>query len=183
MRIGLLRHFPVELPLPQGWRTAGDLSDWRTRYDLSPTIPRLVDLGALPWDRCLSSDLERALVTAKAAFPGPVESMPLLREVEFATFRTGRLRLPILLWRGVLGLSWATGHRSQRATRDAFRSRVNEAADLLEGTAGNTLVVCHAGIMIYLSAELRRRGFLGPKLRRPLHATLYCYEGKGPGAR
>jgi broad specificity phosphatase PhoE len=82
------------------------------------------------------------------------------------------------MWRGVFGISWALGHRSQRACRDDFRRRVTAVADLLEGAVENTLVVSHAGMMMYLSAELRRRGFLGPKLRRPRHATLYCYQAK-----
>jgi broad specificity phosphatase PhoE len=179
MRIGLLRHFPVELPLPSGWRTAADLFEWRVQYERSPAVVGSVDIGQHEWTRCLSSDLERALVTAKAAFPGPVESTPLLREVEFAQFKTGPLRLPMPVWRGVFGLAWATGHRSQRACRDEFRRRVVAVADLLEGVAENTLVVSHGGMMIYLSAELRRRGYPGPKLKHPRHATLYCYQKAG----
>ena len=41
---------------------------------------------------------------------------------------------------------------------------------------GDTLVVSHAGMMAYLSADLRRRGYSGPKLRIAKHATLYTYE-------
>ncbi|HEX5218863.1 MAG TPA: hypothetical protein VFZ59_04800 [Verrucomicrobiae bacterium] len=40
----------------------------------------------------------------------------------------------------------------------------------------DTLVVSHAGVMMYLSDELRRRGFAGPKLRTPKHAIAYIYE-------
>jgi hypothetical protein len=43
----------------------------------------------------------------------------------------------------------------------------------------DTLVVSHAGMMAYLSAELRRRGFAGPKLRWAKHATAYIYEKNG----
>jgi broad specificity phosphatase PhoE len=49
-------------------------------------------------------------------------------------------------------------------------------ADRLEDKAGDILVVSHGGMMRYLSAELRRRGFTGPKLQIPKHATLYIYE-------
>ena len=45
----------------------------------------------------------------------------------------------------------------------------------------DTLVVSHAGIMAYLSSELRRRGFAGPKLRIAKHATAYVYEKAGEG--
>ena len=43
----------------------------------------------------------------------------------------------------------------------------------------DTLVVSHAGMMAYLSADLRRRGFGGPKLRIANHAKVYIYEKRG----
>jgi len=53
---------------------------------------------------------------------------------------------------------------------------VKQVADLLESMRHDVLVVSHAGMMAYLSAELQRRGFIGPKLRTPRHAVLYVYE-------
>lgn len=176
MRIGLIRHFRVEQPLPSGWMTAGGLHLWRTRYDSARVLPVPLDLGAEVWSACISSDLERAIATAKAAYAGGIEVTPLLREPELAEFRTRRLRLPIWLWRWVLRLSWMTGHRSQRQCRDDFRLRVSAMADALERRDGNTLVVSHAGMMAYLSAELTKRGYAGPKLQVPEHARLYVYE-------
>ena len=168
MRIGLLRHFPVEEGFPAGWRTAAELQRWREQYDVSPAIVGTADVGALPWDECLSTDLERAFATARAVFRGPIKKTALLVNRS--------LRLPLSVWRWVLRLSWLTGHRSQRACRNEFRTRVRAVADLLETKSGNILVVSHAGMMAYLSAELRRRGFAGPKLRVAKHATLYLYE-------
>ena len=176
MRIGLMRHFPVEQRFPSGWKTAADLHQWRQQYDASPAILGQADFGPHQWTQCISSDMERALATAKAVFPGPVETTLLLREPDFAPFQTGGLRLPVWIWRWVLVSAWATGHKSQRACRDEFRRRVVAAADLLQAGAGDILVVSHAGMMTYLSAELRRRGFRGPKLRLPSHATLHIYE-------
>ena len=57
-----------------------------------------------------------------------------------------------------------------------FRRRVLAMGDRLSGMDGDTLVVSHAGMMMYLSQELRRRGFAGPKLRIPRHAIAYIYE-------
>jgi broad specificity phosphatase PhoE len=178
MRIGLIRHFPVEQALPSGWKTAAELSAWRVQYDLSPTIPGPLDLGSHPWSDCLSSDLERTAVTAKAAFAGTIEFTPLLREPEIAEFQTGGLRLPIGAWRWMLRLAWMTGHRSQRTSRNEFRTRVSVIADMLEKRDADILVVSHAGMMAYLSAELRARGYTGPTLRIPKHARLYVYEKK-----
>jgi broad specificity phosphatase PhoE len=176
MRIGLVRHFPVEHPFPGGWRTSAELQGWRERYDASPAILGEADLGPFHWSDCISSDLERAVGTAKAVFAGPIETTPLLREPDFAPFGTGPLRLPVWVWRWTLRISWMTGHKSQRACRDEFRRRVVTAADLLESKRNDVLVVSHAGMMAYLSAELRRRGFAGPGLRIAKHATLYLYE-------
>jgi broad specificity phosphatase PhoE len=85
------------------------------------------------------------------------------------------LRLPVTVWVWMVRLAWFTGHRSQRASRDEFLQRVGAVADLLEQSTVDTLVVSHAGMMTYLSAELRRRGFRGPRLRLPKHAILHLY--------
>ena len=176
MRIGLIRHFLVEQPLPRGWVTAAELHQWMTRYDAARVIPATIDLGFAGWSACMSSNLERAIVTAKAAYRGEIEITPLLREPELAQFRTGALRLPVWAWRWVLRFSWMTGHRSQRQSRDDFQSRVSALADALESREEDTLVVSHAGMMAYLSAALTKRGFVGPKLRVAQHARLYVYE-------
>jgi len=176
MRLGLLRHFPVKYGLPRGWMTAAELSHWRDQYDTSEVTPQPLELGAYIWRECLSSDLHRAVATAQAAFAGPIETTSLLREAEFAQFQTGNLRLPVGLWGWILRAAWWSGHGSQRACRDAFLRRVTAAADLLESRMDGTLVVSHGGMMAFLSAELRRRGFTGPKLRLAKHAMLYVYE-------
>jgi len=179
VRIGLLRHFPVEQKFPEGWRTAADLQEWRVRYDLAETSVGEFDLGGVLWQACISSDLPRARITASAVFQGEIGHTALLREPEFAQFKTGNLRLPVWVWKWMLRLSWMTGHRSQRACRDEFRQRVLALAEQLSAAERDTLVVSHAGMMAYLSAELRRRGFIGPKLRIAEHATVYIYEKNG----
>lgn len=176
MRIGLLRHFPVEQQFPRGWLTAGDLQQWRERYDAAAATIGEFDLGGVAWQACVVSDMPRTRVTAAALFAGETQHTALLREAEFATFATGRLRLPTWGWRWALRYAWMTGHRSQRACRDEFRRRVAQAADELTAMEQDVLVVSHAGMMAYLSRELRRRGFAGPKLRVAKHAVAYVYN-------
>lgn len=180
MRIGLLRHFPVGEPFPSGWKTAAELQAWRQRYELSETSVGAVDLGGISWQACISSDLPRACITAHAVFHGDIKHTELLREPQFGQFKTGNLRLPVWAWQWMLRITWMTGHRSQRACRDEFRRRVLAMADQLGTLDQDTLVVSHAGMMAFLSAELRRRGFAGPKLRRAMHATAYVYQKNGP---
>ena len=159
---------------------------WFERYDVAEPAVGEYDLGGVDWQECLSSDLPRARITAGAVFRGEVGHSALLREPEFRQFKTGNLRLPIWAWQWLLRLSWITGHRSQRTCHDDFRRRVLAVADLLSASDRDTLVVSHAGMMAYLSAELRRRGFAGPKLHIAKHATAYIYEknrGQSASAR
>ena len=176
MKIGLVRHFPVEKGMPKGWMTSGQLIAWRQDYEKAGVNPVPVELGPTRWIRCVASDLPRAFVTARAIFPGEVFATAQLREAQFAEFGTGGLRLPVWCWGMLLKWAWYRGHRSQRACRDEFVVRVRAMADTLTAAAEDTLVVSHGGVMMFLSAELKARGFVGPKLRMPNHAQLYLYE-------
>lgn len=180
MRIGLVRHFRVEEAWPSGWLTSGDLQRWRARYELSEPIVGVIDVRAVAWQRCFSSDLKRAFVTAQAAHAGPIIQTPLLREAEMLPFGTGRLRLPVWGWQWVFRFAWLTGHKSQRPARDDLHRRVREMADLLEAESTDTLVVSHGGIMVFLRKELLRRGFKGPNFRLAEHGRLYVFEKSLP---
>jgi broad specificity phosphatase PhoE len=176
MRIGLARHFPVQEPWPCGWRTAAELQAWRQRYDCAAVNPIPVPDETENWARCYSSDLPRAETTARALFRGEIAALPALREAEFATFATGRLRLPVWAWRSIIRFAWFTGHASQKAPRDHFFARVRAVADLIESQRDDVLLVSHAGIMLYLSQELVRRGFRGPRFRIAEHARVYLMQ-------
>ncbi len=176
IRVGLVRHFPVQEAWPSGWVTSAELQQWRERYDQSEAIVGPIDVSVHAWQRCFSSDLKRAYATAQAAYAGTTIQTPLLREVETLPFATGRLRLPLWVWRWVFRLAWLTGHKSQRAARDDLHRRVREMADLLEAEPVDTLVVSHAGMMIFLRKELIRRGFRGPKFSLAENGRLYAFE-------
>jgi broad specificity phosphatase PhoE len=181
MRIGLIRHFEVVRGMPgPGLMTAAALQTWLADYDASDIRAKPVDLGGLAWDRCLSSDSPRALRTATAIYDGPIVATPLLREPNLRPLRTGGLRLPYWGWRSILRLAWMTSHPSQREAKREFLANVAAAMDmLLDGGAGRSLVVSHAGIMMFLRRELLRRGFRGPRFKLAEHATLYVFERPG----
>lgn len=176
MRIGLVRHFPVTEPWPRGWVTSEELQRWRVRYDAAEPIVGPIDVSAVKWQRCFSSDLKRAYVTAQKAFSGTITQTPLLREVETLPCAPARWRLPLWGWRWVFRLAWLSGHKSQRPARDDLQRRIRELADLLEAEPVDTLVVSHAGVMIFLRKELVRRGFTGPKFGLAENARLYVFE-------
>ena len=179
LRIGLLRHFPVPLGMPSGWLSAQDLRRWRADYDSAEVTVGAFDLGGIDWQHCLASDLPRTRRTAAEVFAGDIEHTALLREPSLPDFRTGGLRLPALGWQLLWRGAWLLNHASQRATRADFERRVAAAADHLCGLRGDVLVVSHAGMMAMLSAELRRRGFSGPRLRIAAHARAYVYSRAG----
>jgi broad specificity phosphatase PhoE len=175
MRVGLVRHFKVSEPMPSGWMTSDELQEWRERYDLAEVCPIPVAPEGANWHRCYASDLARAHKTAQALYSGEILAMPELREAEFGSFRTGRLRLPVLVWRWMLRLAWMTGHSSQSQFRDDFLTRVRVVADRIEGHGEDLLIVSHAGMMLYLRKELLRRGFCGPKFGIADHAKIYIF--------
>jgi broad specificity phosphatase PhoE len=152
------------------------LHEWRQRYDSSEVTPGTIHTGAINWQKCFCSDLKRAYTTAQAAYTGEITQTPLLREIEVQPFRTGQLSLPIWVWRWMVRMAWLASHESQRTARDDFRQRVQAIANMLDAEPGDTLVVSHAGMMMYLRKELMRRGFRGPKFGVAEHARLYVYE-------
>lgn len=175
MRIGLIRHFEVLHPLPKEWVSAGQLEAWQQNYDQAEIRKAAFHTADVDWKQCLSSDLPRARSTARAVFAGDIQETELLRELTFSAFKTGNLRLPVSVWKVLVRLAWMTGHASQRTSRDEFLSRVQKMSDLLCTFREDTLVVAHAGMMLYLSRELCRRGFVGPRLRIADHAVTYVY--------
>jgi hypothetical protein len=52
-------------------------------------------------------------------------------------------------------------------------------ADRIEAGGEDVLLVSHAGMMLFLSQELKRRGFQGPKLGVAEHARVYVFERGG----
>lgn len=176
MRVGLIRHFQVLEPMPRGWVTMDELLAWRTRYDSAEVSPVPLSLEGGNWARCYASDLPRAQKTAQAVYSGEISPLSELREVEFAPFQSGRLRLPFRLWTWLVRLAWMTGHESQRRLRDDFFGRMRRVADLIEAQKEDHLMVSHAGMMFYLRKELLSRGFFGPKFGIAENARLYVFE-------
>ncbi len=176
MRIGLVRHFKVQEPIPSGWVTSAHLVKWREAYEIADVEVAEVDLRGYEWPQCWASDAPRAQTTAKAAYSGPITTFHELREAEVLPFQTGNVPLPFPVWHLLLRLSLATGHSSQRSARDSFINRIREMTDKLVAQTMDTLVVSHAGVMYFMRKELLRRGFKGPKFKVAKHGHLYVFE-------
>jgi broad specificity phosphatase PhoE len=137
-----------------------------------------VDLAGIPWDRCYSSDLPRAVKTAQAIYPGEITQLQALREVRPYPIFTGRdFRLPLGLWSALMRLAFAVSHGSQMENQAILGERIRLACDeMLSDREENVLVVSHAMVMIQLRRELRSRGFRSPRFGIPAHGVLYVFE-------
>lgn len=181
MKIGLVRHFEVTLGIPnRQWMTPEQIAQWMNDYDVADIRLGRVDLGDICWTRCISSDSPRALKTAQAIFPGPIEPTPMLREPALRPIARANIRMPFPFWKMMLRIAWMTSHRSQRDAKTAFLQNVKTFAyDVLPQCGENTLVVGHAGFMFFLRKELLRQGYRGPKFSVPENGKLYVFEKAG----
>jgi broad specificity phosphatase PhoE len=178
--VGLIRHFEVVRGMPTGWLSAADIQVWQTEYDTAAVIQKPVSLGEAVWERWMSSDVKRARETAQAIGPGPWEELPELREPQISVLRTGTLRLPFPVWRWIFRWMWMTSHRSQKAIKEELLRNVTYVAkEILAPDRRNTLVVSHAGVMMFLHRELLKQGFAGPRFKVAEHGRLYLFERDG----
>ncbi|BBF94336.1 histidine phosphatase family protein [Blastochloris tepida] len=175
LRLGLVRHFEVTHGPPAGWVSVADIARWIEDYDAADVRHKPVDLGPLPWPRCISSTAPRALTTARALYQGDIETLPQLCEPKLNPFRTGELRLPFAGWRMLLRLAWMTSHSSQRDVKRTFLAEIERVADRLTEAPDDTLVVSHAGSMMFLRRALIRRGFTGPRFGIAECGRLYVF--------
>jgi hypothetical protein len=53
------------------------------------------------------------------------------------------------------------------------------AKEILAPDRRNTLVVSHAGVMMFLHRELLKQGFAGPRFKVAEHGRLYLFEREG----
>lgn len=178
MKIGLIRHFEVELNIPsRQWMTPDQIHRWMADYDGAEVKLGRVDLGGTSWARCISSDSPRARKTAQAIYGGPIEYTPMLREPALNPIARTNLRMPFPFWKMVLRVAWMTSHKSQLDAKTAFLANVRTFAhEVLPACREDTLVVGHAGFMMFLRKELLRQGYRGPRFTLPENGRLYVFE-------
>lgn len=179
MRIGLVRHFKVHCPHKK-MMTSREFREWSEKYEHSGVIKKPVDLYGIEWEVCYSSDLPRAVTTAKEVYSGNIQIDKLLREVDNAPFiHTERLRLPFEIWHICGRLAWLFRSRSQPESIRGTRRRINQFLDKIDWSKNNILIVFHGFMLFNFQRELRRRGFAGEKVRKVKNGILYEYKKKG----
>ncbi|MDF2842840.1 MAG: hypothetical protein K0R00_1266 [Herbinix sp.] len=180
MRIGLLRHFKVNCPHAK-MMTSSEFREWSEKYEVSKVIKKKVDMFDIEWDICYASDLPRAITTAKEVYSGNLKIDKLLREVDNAPFiNTDKIRLPFEVWHVCGRLAWFFKSKSQPETRIQTKKRINDFLDRIDWSKDNVLIVFHGFMLYNFQKELRKRGFLGEKLKLVKNGVLYEYLREEP---
>ncbi len=186
MKIGLVRHFKVNCP-HKNMMTSGEFREWSEKYERAGVIKNKVNMYGINWDICYSSDLPRAVATAREVYSGNIYVDRLLREVDNAPFiHTERLRLPFPVWHFFGRLAWFFRSRSQPENVRDTRRRVQRFVRQIDWSKDNVLIVSHGFLIFNLIFELFRLGFVGKEVHRVKNGILYIYEipdGKKPKFR
>ncbi|WP_078555604.1 histidine phosphatase family protein [Bacillus alkalicellulosilyticus] len=175
MNIGLVRHFKVKRGYPNRFISGKELMTWIDEYDLSEVEVNEVDIGESEWHYCYSSDLSRAQTTAQTIYDGEIIYLEELREVPLFPFFQNNIRLPLFIHLLFIRIAWLMNHKSQNETKKDLTDRINKVLDQAMQTESNVLIIGHGIVMMFMRKELLKRGFKGPKFKRPLNGLLYLY--------
>jgi broad specificity phosphatase PhoE len=139
-------------------------------------IKKKVEMYGIEWDICYVSDLPRAITTAQEVYSGNLKIDKLLREVDNAPFmHTERIRLPFEIWHICGRLAWYFRSKSQPESIKDTKRRINSFLDHIDWSKGNVLIVFHGFMLYNFQKELRRRDFVGEKLKIVKNGVLYEY--------
>ncbi|OOM78486.1 histidine phosphatase family protein [Clostridium sp. BL-8] len=180
MRIGLIRHFKVNYH-KKFFMTSKEFKEWEENYNKSDVIKNDVELKGIKWDKCYSSTLIRALITAQHVYKEDIVTNDLIRETIIDPVFKSDLKLPYWFWAVSGRIAWYFNHKSQEENRTITRKKARQFVDLLQEEAikegsENILVVTHGFFMYSLQKELKKRGFSGKLIYSPKNGILYLYK-------
>lgn len=180
MNIGIIRHFKVDLNKNK-FMTSKEFKEWEQNYNKSDVIKKDVELMGIEWDKCYSSTLIRAIITAEHVYNKEIVHSDLIKETIIDPIFHTNLKLPYWFW-GVSGrLAWYFNHKSQEENRTITRQKAEKFVDILledakKERSDNILIVTHGFFMYSLQKELKKRGFVGKLVTSPKNGMLYLYE-------
>jgi broad specificity phosphatase PhoE len=175
MRIGLVRHFKVNLKKNR-FMTSKQYNEYIKKYDVSEVIPNELVIDN-EWDTCYCSSLSRAITTANTIYHGKIIITDKLVEIPSVALVNMKISIPYLVW-GILGrFAWIRNHTSQTEGRMATLKRINEIIDIiLKEKSKNILIVSHAGTLYEIKKILRKREFQGEKFIKARNGKLYIFQ-------
>jgi broad specificity phosphatase PhoE len=177
MKIGLVRHFKVNQPFPEKkLLSKSEVIKWFIEYDNTLNIEyKKVDLSDINWQRCYTSPMIRAVNTAKHIYPGQIEEITALKELDILHRLSDRLKLPFILW----GIIVRIKSFSSNKDTDEFKSGIIDFLDnVIANNQSDVLIVSHWFVMRTIRKELIKRGLSGNNFKSHDYGTLYVYENK-----
>lgn len=176
MRIGLIRHFRVNL-YRAGFMTSKEYDKYSYDYDRSNVIPNEVVIDE-EWDKCYCSSLSRAITTARTVYHGEIVISDKLVEIPSAAGIKTNLRLPYFFWAVLNRSTWGRNHVAHPEGRTSTLKRINEILEvILKEDKENILIVSHAGTLYEIEKMLLRKGFRGDRFMKPKNGKLYVFRG------
>lgn len=179
MRIGLVRHFKVDLK-KRRFMTAKEYNEHVYNYDRAGVIPNELVVDSY-WEKCYCSSLQRAITTAKTIYHGEIIISNKLIEVPTASWINLNFRMPYYFWSIFARFAWIRHHVSQPEQRAATLKRLTEILDYIiseNAPDSNILIVSHAGALYEIKKMLRRRGFNGKGFITASNGKLYIFDSQ-----
>lgn len=179
MKIGLIRHFKVDYKNKK-FMTSKEFKEWEENYNKSDVIKKDVELMGIKWNKCYSSTLVRAMVTAKHVYKKDITESDLIRETIIDPIFESNIKFPYWFWAISGRIAWYFNHKSQEENRFITKDKAKQFVDLLQETAEkesteNILIITHGFFMYSLQKELKKRGFLGELIHSPKNGILYLF--------
>ena len=180
LRIGLIRHFKVK-DHKNFFMTSKQFKEWEENYNKSDVIIKDVKLMGIKWDKCYSSTLIRAKITAQSVYKEEIVKSDLIRETIIDPIFKSNLKLPYWFWAVTGRIAWYFNHKSQEENKIITKDKVRKFVDELQEEAKregseNILIVTHGFFMYSLQKELKKRGFIGKLITSPKNGILYLYK-------
>ncbi len=182
MKIGIIRHFKVNYH-KNFFMNSKEFKEWEENYNRSDVIRKDIELMGIHWDKCYSSTLIRALVTAKHVYKEDIVQNDLIRETIIDPIFKSNVRLPYWFWAISGRVAWYFNHKSQQENKKITKDKARQFVDLFLNEAKkedteNILIVTHGFFMYSLQKELKKRGFKGKLVYSPKNGILYLYKNE-----
>jgi broad specificity phosphatase PhoE len=179
MRIGLVRHFKVDLKKKK-LMTSKEYNEHVYNYDRAGVLPNELVVDSY-WEKCYCSSLPRAITTAKTIYHGEIIISDKLIEVPTAAWVNLRFKMPYHFWAIFARFAWIRHHVSQPEKRANTIKRLSEILEQIiseNGAESNILIVSHAGALYEIKKMLRKKGFKGQGFITASNGKLYVFDSK-----
>ena len=180
MRIGIIRHFKVNCHKSL-FMTSKEFKKWENNYNKSNVIKKDVNLMGIKWEKCYSSTLIRAIITANHVYKKDIVKNDLIRETIIDPIFKSDFKLPYWFWAVSGRIAWYFNCKSQEEIKIITEDKARKFVDLLldeaktEGTE-IVLIVTHGFFMYSLQRELKKRGFIGKFIYSPKNGVLCLHK-------